>query len=56
MLITVVGLLVWAGTTLLLDAWMKRQRRPSQADSLAPYQQRHVSDKAEEWLQGRRQS
>ena len=56
MLITVVGLLVWAGTTLLLDAWMKRQRSPSLAERLAPYQQRHVSDEAEEWLQGRRQS
>ena len=56
MLITVVGLLVWAGTTLLLDAWIKRQRRPSLAERLAPYQQRHVSDEAEEWLQGRLQS
>ena len=57
MLIIVVGLLVWAGTTLLLDAWMKRQRRPSLAErQLAPYRQRHVSDEAEEWLQGRLQS
>lgn len=54
MLIAVVGLLVWAGTTLLLDAWIKRQRRPSLAErQLAPYRQRHVSDEAEEWLHGR---
>ena len=56
MLIIVVGLLAWAGTILLLDAWMKRQRRPSLAERLAPYQQRHVSHEAEEWLQGRPQS
>ena len=36
MLIIVVGLLVWAGTTLLLDAWMKRQRRPSLAERSSP--------------------
>ena len=54
--ITFADLLMWAGTTLLLDAWMKRQRSPSLAERLAPYQQRHVSDEAEEWLQGRPQS
>ena len=55
-LIGVAGLLLWAGPALLLDAWIRRQRRPTLAERLAPYQQRHVSDEAEEWLQGRPQS
>jgi hypothetical protein len=53
LLITVVGLLMWAGTTVLLDAWMRRQRRPTLAERLAPFQPRHVADEAEEWLSGR---
>ncbi len=52
-LIGVAGLLLWAGTALLLDAWIRRQRRPTLAERLAPYQPRHVADEAEEWLYGR---
>jgi hypothetical protein len=51
--ITFADLLMWAGTTLLLDAWMRRPRRPSLKEGLAPYQPRHVADEAEEWLSGR---
>jgi hypothetical protein len=52
-LVTIVGLLMWAGTTLLLDAWMRRPRRPTLAERLALYQPRPVADEAEEWLRGR---
>jgi hypothetical protein len=52
-LLIVAGLLMWAGTTMLIDAWMRRQRRPTLAERLAPYQPRHVSDEAEEWLRAR---
>jgi hypothetical protein len=53
LVITVVGLLKWAGTTLLLDAWLRRARRQSLAERLAPVRPRHVADEAEEWLRGR---
>jgi hypothetical protein len=53
LLITIVGMLLWAGTTLLLDAWMRRPRHPSLAQPLAPYQPGHVAEEAEEWLHGR---
>jgi len=53
LLITVVGVLLWAGTTLLLDAWLRRPRRQSLAERLAPFRPRHVADEAEEWLKGR---
>lgn len=36
-LLIVVGLLVWAGSALLIDAW-SRSRRPDLAERLLPYQ------------------
>jgi hypothetical protein len=43
LLVVVVGLLVWAGTTLLLEAWWRHQRRPDLADRLRPFQPRSVA-------------
>jgi hypothetical protein len=45
----VVGLLVWAGSTLLLDAWWKRQPT-NLVDRLMPYQSGSVADEAQRWL------
>jgi hypothetical protein len=45
----VVGVLVWAGSTLLLDAWWKRQSTDL-ADRLIPYQGGSVADEAQRWL------
>jgi hypothetical protein len=45
----VVGVLVWGGSTLLLDAWLKR--RPTDLiDRLMPYQSGSVADEAQRWL------
>jgi hypothetical protein len=43
-----VGLLVWGGVTLLIDA-RSRRRRPSLEERLRPYQP-SVADEAEGWL------
>jgi hypothetical protein len=48
----VVGLLVWGGSTLLLDAWWKRQPTDL-ADRLMPYQTGSVADEAQRWLDRR---
>jgi hypothetical protein len=45
----VVGLLVWGGSTLLLDAWWKRQPTDL-TDRLMPYQSGSVADEAQRWL------
>ena len=45
--VVAVGLLVWAGATLLIDAaW--RQRRPDLTDRLRPYQPSSVADEAQD--------
>jgi hypothetical protein len=44
-----VFLLTWAGSTLLLDAWVRRRRRPTLTERLLPYQP-SVADEAEWWL------
>ncbi len=36
----VAGLLVWAGATLLIDAWVRHRRRPDVAERLRPFQPR----------------
>jgi hypothetical protein len=48
--ILAVGLLTWAGATLLLDAWCRRWRGPDLADRLRPYQPVSVADEAQRWL------
>jgi hypothetical protein len=45
----VVGVLVWGGSTLLLDAWWGRQR-VDLVDRLMPYQRGSVADEAQSWL------
>jgi hypothetical protein len=45
-----VGLLVWAGTTLILDGWMRRPRRPDLAERLRPFQPVDLADEARDWL------
>jgi hypothetical protein len=48
-ILVVTGLLIWAGVTLLIDAWHWRHLRPDLVDRLAPYQPT-VADDAERWL------
>jgi hypothetical protein len=50
-LIAVVGVLAWAGSALLIDAWMRSRRLPL-AERLAPFQRQWVADEVEEWLRG----
>jgi hypothetical protein len=45
----VVGVLVWAGSTLLLDVWWGR-RRVDLVDRLMPYQGGSVADEAQRWV------
>jgi hypothetical protein len=45
-----VGLLVWAGTTLILDAWWLRPRRPDLAERQRPFQPASLADEARQWL------
>jgi hypothetical protein len=49
-LLIVVGLLTWAGSTLLLDAWWRRQRRPGLTERLRPFQPVDLADEARQWL------
>jgi hypothetical protein len=45
-----VGLLVWGGSTLLVDAWWRRWDRPDLAERLLPFQPGSVVDEAQHWL------
>jgi hypothetical protein len=49
-----VGLLTWAGSTLLLDAWWRRQKRPDLAERLRPFQPDSLADEAKQWLDEQR--
>jgi hypothetical protein len=53
-LLVVVGLLVWAGVTLLIDDWIRRTRRPRRhlVQRVQPYHRRSLADEAERWLRG----
>jgi hypothetical protein len=44
------GLLVWAGTTLILDASWRCRRRPDLAERLRPFQPVDLADQAQDWL------
>jgi hypothetical protein len=46
----VVGRLVWAGATLLIDRWLRRPRGLSLYEHRAPFQRTYVADDAQEWL------
>jgi hypothetical protein len=45
-----VGLLVWAGTTLILDGWLRRPGRPDLAERLRPFPPSSLADEARDWL------
>jgi hypothetical protein len=45
--------LVWAGATLLIDAYIRRDRRRSLTDRLLPYQPPSLADEISEWLSER---
>jgi hypothetical protein len=45
-----VGLLVWAGTTLIVDGWQRRPKRPDLAERLRPFQPGSLADQARDWL------
>lgn len=49
MLLALVFVLMWLSSVLLIGAWLHRQRRPTLADRLAPFQPT-ISDEAENWL------
>jgi hypothetical protein len=49
LVVIVAGLLVWAGSTLLIDAWLQRRPRPDLAERLRSVQP-SVADEAEVWL------
>ncbi|MGH7912025.1 MAG: hypothetical protein ACREOV_09905 [Candidatus Dormibacteraceae bacterium] len=56
-LVVVVGLLVWAGATLLVDAW-RRARHPSVPrrglyERLASHQPAGLAEEVEAWLRSR---
>jgi hypothetical protein len=42
-----VGLLVWTGTTLLLDVWWRRPRRPDLAERPRPFQPVNLADQGQ---------
>jgi hypothetical protein len=42
--------LVWVGTTLLIDAWLRRPRRPDLAERLRPFRPSSLADEAQDWL------
>ena len=46
----VVGLLVWAGATLLIDGWLRRPRGLSLYEHRAPFQRSYAVDEAQKWL------
>ena len=47
--LTVAFVLMWAGATLLIDAWLQHRRRPSLCERLAPYMPT-LADEVETWL------
>jgi hypothetical protein len=48
--LVVAGILIWAGATLLLDAWWRREHRPDLAERLWPFRSRSLAEEAQEWL------
>jgi hypothetical protein len=49
-LVVLVGILVWAGATLLIDDWLRRRnRRPTLSERLEPFQP-SVAEEAQDWL------
>jgi hypothetical protein len=46
----VAGILVWIGTTLILDSWWRRERRRDLAERLRPFQPASLAEEAQQWL------
>lgn len=42
--------LLWAGVTLLIDAWQRRPRRPTLAERLQDFAERSLTWEAQDWL------
>jgi hypothetical protein len=53
-LLVVVFLLVWAGVTLMIDGWVRRQRRRDLTERLWPFRPATVADEAQRWLNRQR--
>lgn len=53
-LVTLVGLLTWVGSALLLEASFGKERRLDLAERWAPFQRPWIADEAEHWLNDRR--
>ena len=49
----VVGLLVWAGATLLIEVWLRRPQGLSLYEHLDPFQRPYVADEAQKWASWR---
>jgi hypothetical protein len=45
-----VGLMVWVGSALLVDAWTSRPRTSDLNARLERFQQPWIADEAQEWL------
>jgi hypothetical protein len=52
-LLIVAGVLVWGGSTLIIDAVVCRNRRGTLTERLLPFRPVSVADEVEEWLKGR---
>jgi hypothetical protein len=48
-----VGLLTWVGVTLLIDGWLRRDRRPDLAERLRPFLFEMLADETQRWLDER---
>ena len=48
-----VGVLTWASVAWVIDAWMRRDRRPDVAERLRPFGPASVADEAQRWLECR---
>jgi hypothetical protein len=49
-LLIVAGLLLWVGATLLIDASLRRPRRPDLTERLWRFRPTTVADEAQDWL------
>jgi hypothetical protein len=48
-----VGVMVWVGSALLIDAWTSRLRASDLTARLERFQQPWIADEAQEWLRHR---
>jgi hypothetical protein len=48
--LVVAAIVGWIGASLIIDAVLRRQRRPDLAEPLRPFQPSAVADEIEDWL------